>query len=136
MPLGNPVVGFGNSAELQSSALPWVTSSVAPSNVTGPVRYDLPMVSRFIQLTNHGPGYLSLSFTSNGMKPLVSNKIMVAPSGSFMGELRVKTVFVQGEQTATPTFSLTAGLTTIQAGQMQQLSGTLDDGTAGWPGVG
>lgn len=136
MPLGNPDIGFGNSAELQSSAIPWVTSSVAPSNASGPVQLDLPMVSRFIHLTNHGPGYLGIGFTANGMKQPQSNRILVAPSGSYTVELRVKRLFIQGEQTSTPTYSLTVGLTTIKASNMQQLSGTLDDGTAGWQGVG
>jgi len=135
MPLGNPVAGFGNAAELQSSALPYVTSSQAP--ISGSfMRIDLPKVSRFVTISNRdvAAAALQVAFTQNGL--LKSGNYFVVMGGQVVTlELRVTSLFFTGQTTAVP-FSLLAGLTTISPGNMGLLSGTLDDGTPGWNGVG
>ncbi len=139
MPLDNPGTGIGAISEFQSSALPWVTSSVAPATGS-PVRLDFPKVTRFISVSNTslsgsaGGGSLSFGFTRNGVKNS-SNKYVLGAQQQITLELRVKSLFLQGE-TGTPSFSVCAGLTTIDARNMPQLSGTLDGGGAGWSGVG
>lgn len=138
MSLGNPTSGFNNSAELQSSALPYVTSSQAPLASGGvPLQVEFAKVTRFITLTNRestAANALRIGFTLNGLTK--SGNYFLLPGGSTVTfELRVKQLFFAGETTLVP-FSLMAGLTTIAAGNMPLLSGTLADGTAGWPGVG
>jgi hypothetical protein len=135
MPLDNPQGGFGYAGEFQSAALPWVTSSIAPA-AGSPVRYDFPFVTRFISITNlaSSPNTLSIGFTYNGITK-TNNKVIVPPGATLQFEWRVKSIWVQGEN-GTPAYNLAAGLTTILAKNMPQLSGTLDDGTLGWPGVG
>jgi len=135
MPLGNPQTGFQHSAEYQSSAIPWVTSScVAPASTSPAACYEFPMVSKTITVINNGPGYLDLGFTQNGMR--FGNSVSLPPSSSLWVDWRVTKVYVRGNTPTQPIFSLAVGLTTIPAGMMPLLSGTLPDGTPGWSGVG
>lgn len=133
MPLGNPQSGISFGPEFQSAALPWVTSSIALSASSGPTVFDFPYVTRFITLINQGPSSLSMGFTQNGMSR--NNKVTLASGQQQTFEWRVKRIFLQGEG-GTPSYSLAVGLTTIAARNMPLLSGTLEDGTSGWSGVG
>ena len=135
MTFDNPKGGIGYAAEFQSSALPWVTSSVAPA-AGSPVRFDFPKVTRFIMCTNRDSGStsLSLGFTRNGVVNS-NNKFILMASQSISLEVRVKELWLQGES-GTPVYSLFAGLTNIAASNMPLLSGTLSNGDPGWSGVG
>ena len=134
MPLDNPKGGIGYAAEFQSAALPWVTSSVAPA-VGSPDRLDFLKVTRFITVSNlaDATDTLSFGFTRNGV--IGNNKYTLLPGQAITLELRVKHLWIQGE-TGTPDYSVVAGLTTIDSRDMPVLTGTLPDGSAGWPGVG
>ena len=136
MSLDNPQGGIGYAAEFQSSALPWVTSSVAPE-AGFPVRFDFARVSRFIAVTNLSTladaDTLSIGFTRSGI--IKNKKVIVPPATTMSFEWRVKSVFLQGES-GTPAYNLAVGLTTIPSKNMPLLSGTLEDGTPGWDGVG
>lgn len=129
----NPKGGIGYAAEFQSSALPWVTSSTAPS-AGSPVRFDFPKVSRFLIVSNLGNTTLSFGFTRNGVV-LTNNKYVLSGSQAITIETRVKQLWLQGEG-GTPAFTLFAGLTNIDASAMPQLTGSLADGSQGWVGVG
>jgi hypothetical protein len=132
MPLDNPNGGIGYAAEFQSSALPWVTSSVAP-NQGSPIEIDFPKVTRFIILSNTGASTLSFGFTYNGVKNS-SNKYILSGSQVISIEARVKALWLQGEG-GNPSYSLFAGLTTVRSQDMPLLTGSAPDGSA-WPGVG
>ena len=135
MPLGNPVPGFGNAAEFQSSAIPYVTSSQSPLS-GGFSRVDFPKVTRFVTIANRdaSTAALQVGFTQHGL--LRSGNYFTIMGGQVVTlELRVTSLFFTGATTLVP-FSLCAGLTTIPAGFMGLLSGTLEDGTPGWSGVG
>lgn len=133
MPLGNPFGGIGYAPEFQSSALPWVTSSVAPA-AGAPVEFDFNYVTRFVSLANLGSGSqtLSIGFTKNGMAS--NNKFTLSAGQVALWEWRVAKVFIQGE-TGTPSYCLGVGLTTIPAGNMPALTGSFGDNT-NWAGVG
>lgn len=133
MTLGNPRGGIGYGSEFQSSALPWVTSSIA---TTTPAQFTFHKVSRFISLVNLGAStdFIKLGFTENGVKN--NNHILIqggAPPQPF--EFRVKEVWVAAVS-GSLSFSLVAGLTNIDETMMPQLSGTLYDNSVGWEGVG
>ena len=136
MTLDNPKGGIGYAAEFQSSALPWVTASVAP-NISGvnPMRLDFPKVTRFVTFANGDAvtKKLRIGFTRNGM----SNGFYYLLEGGqqITLELRVKEVYVAGDSTNAP-FSICAGLTNINSRDMPVLSGTLPNGDAGWLGIG
>lgn len=135
MPLDNPKGGIGYAAEFQSAALPWVTSSVAPA-AGSPDRLDFLKVTRFLTVTNldaDPTNALSFGFTRNGV--IGNNKYTLNGGQQVTLELRVKHLWIQAEA-GSPEYSVCAGLTTVDARDMPLLSGTLPDGSAGWPGVG
>jgi hypothetical protein len=136
MSLDNPSSGIGSTAEFLTSALPYVTSSTAPS-AGSPVRITLPKVSKFITLLNRDttPGNsVSIGFTRAGV--VSTNNKFVVPGGQQVTlDLRVKELWIQAEA-GTPAYSLCVGLTTIDSRMMPLLSGTMPNNTPGWDGVG
>jgi hypothetical protein len=134
--LDNPKSGYNSASEFQSSALPWVTSSVAQASTTH--RIDLPKVSRFISMFNHGTAgqNIRIGFTKNGTE---NGNYFRVDGGSLSPttfELRVKTLFIRSDSGAAPPFDLLVGLTNVDANNMPLLSGTLSDGSPGWTGIG
>lgn len=134
--IDNPKAGIAYSAEFQSSALPWVTSSQAPLASGTPTRIEFPKVTRFITVTNNdaAANRLRVAFTQNGLK--VNGNYYLVPGGATITfEVRVRSLYIAGDTTLCP-YSLLAGLTTVDAGMMQFLTGTLLSGSGGWEGVG
>lgn len=134
MPLGNPQGGAGYAAEFQSSALPWLTSSVAPAS-PNPLKIAFSMVTRFITISNtDAANPLQFGVTYNGMKGPQSNFFTLAKGQSLTLEWRITQLFLQGSG-GTAAFSLAAGLTTIPLQNFYNLTGSSPDGT-NWPGIG
>lgn len=134
--LDNPKGGIGYAAEFQSSALPYVTSSTSPA-AGSPVNYSLPKVTRFLTIVNRDAAFsssLSFGFTRAGVVS-TNNKYMLMGGQSVTLELRVRDLWLQGE-TGTPPYSLCAGLTNVDRSMMPVLTGTFQDGSPGWIGVG
>jgi len=115
--------GPNNVAEYQASGLPFVTQSSTPNTASVPGHVSLPFVSKFFEVTNTGTAYLDVGFTANGV--LGTNKLTLAPSASFSGELRVTDLYFYAGGTAAP-FQLVAGLTAIPAKNYYILTGALD----------
>lgn len=131
--LDNPKSGVSFTAEFSSSALPWVTASVAPA-AGSPTRFNFQRISRFITVANLDAtptNTLSIGFTRNGIIT-GNNKFFIAGGQTLTFELRVKELYIQGEG-GTPNFSLLAGLTNVDHSSMGVLSGSGGDG---WSGVG
>jgi len=136
MPLGNPTGGASYAAEFQSSALPWLTSSIAPASPS-PMQVKFQMVTRFVTITNtdaSGGNNLQFGVTYNGMKSSVGNCITLLPGQSMSLEWRITQLFLQGVG-GPASFSLAAGLTTVPPQNFFQITGSAPDGT-NWPGVG
>ena len=134
MPLGNPTGGFGYAAEFQSSALPWITSSVAPQNPNS-VNYRFAMATRFLTVTNlnaSGGNNLQMGVTRNGISS--GNVVTILPGQTLYLEWRCTQVYLAGVG-GTANFSLGVGLTTIPVQNFPLLTGSAADGT-NWPGVG
>lgn len=130
--LDNPKSGASFASEFSSSALPWVTASIAPASGS-PTRFNFQRISRFITVANHDAtptNTLSVGFTRNGI--IGSNKFFIAGGQTMTFELRVKELYIQGEG-GTPNFSVLAGLTNVDSSSMGILSGS---GGTGWSGVG
>lgn len=131
MPLDNPRGGYGLSAEYQSSALPWVTSSVAP---TTPQEIDFNYITRFICVNNtDSASSLSIGFSLNGING--GNRLIIPHGQALTLEWRCAKLWIKGESGGNPNYSLAVGLTTVPAGQMPILSGSGPDGS-NWQGVG
>lgn len=133
MPLDNPRGGAGYAAEFQSSALPWMTSSLAPA-AGSPNLYKFNYVSRFVSLINQSTGSISMAATYNGITKS-SNKVVVPAGQSLTLEWRLTQLFVQSEGGASAPFTLAAGLTTIRSQDFPLITGSYSDGT-NWAGVG
>jgi hypothetical protein len=135
MTLNNPSSGIGSAVEFQSSALPWCTSSVAPTS--GYLRYDFAKVTKFINLINletTAGRNLRVAFTQNGIG--MANYFVVPANMSITFDLRVTTLYIKADTATAVSCSIVAGLTNVGSGMMPQLSGTLADGSAGWIGIG
>lgn len=132
MPLDNARTGIGYAAEFQSSALPWVTSSLSLT-ASAPQRWDFGKVTRFITISNTGGGTLSFGFTRNGLTTS-NNRYFLSGGQNVTMELRVKMLFI-GHESGPTTYSILAGLTNVEQRYMPTLSGTMS-GSFGWDGVG
>lgn len=129
MSLDNPRSGLNAAAEFQASALPWVTSSVAPA-AGSPVEFRFPKVTRFITVSNRDATFansLSIAFTRGGIISgsggIGQQKYLLHGGQAATFELRVKSLFLQGEN-GTPPFSIMAGLTNVDASMMPILTGS------------
>ena len=118
----------------QISGVPYVTSSLqnlgaAGALTTTPVQIDFPYATRFFYVENHGPVPLRCGFTANGVMANgvgnVSNYFIVPASGSSPRlEIRCKAIFLRSEHGKTA-FSVTAGLSGVDAGNFPVLTGTM-----------
>lgn len=136
MGLDNPKTGLYFAAEFQSSALPYVTSSIAPAASAGCLKISFDKITKFFQVTNHSSQgqYLRMGFTENGVRG--KNYFLIdGKDESMTFDLRVKTLFFAG-MSGSVEFSLMAGLTCIDSVEMPILTGTLPNGNSGWTGVG
>jgi len=136
MGLDNPKTGLYFASEFQSSALPYVTCSIAPHASSGCMRVSFPKITKFFQVTNHSStgSYLRIGFTENGVRGS-QYYLMNGGDESQIFELRIKDLFFAG-MSGSVEFSLMAGLTNIDSTQMPTLTGTLSNGNPGWYGVG
>lgn len=133
MPLNNPIPAI-SAAAFSVSAIPWVTSSLAPSTH---MRIDFndtslasqTYVSKWVTVFNLGNAALNVGFTENGMVNASGRRFTLLPSSSYTMDLRLTCVYVSG--TLGQPFSVLAGLTEITSRHMPVLTGS-----NGYPGVG
>ena len=114
--------GPNNVLEYQASGLPYASQR---TTVSGSVtKLEFPFVTKFVQVTNLGSSNLNVEFTSNGVQG--TNRITLASSGSFQGDVRVMDLFVFGGGSAIP-FQVVAGLTQIPRSSFYILTGSLNN---------
>ena len=123
--------------EYIGSALPYVTSSVAPNIASAlPHRIEFPYVTRWVVILNNGNGALRVGFTENGVRGNGADSgrdhyfKMAQATGTERLELKLKEIFVAGDG-ATPTYQVVAGYTNIPTKNFPNLTGS-----AGFEGVG
>lgn len=129
-----PEPGYGHVPEYQVSSLPWVTGSVA-SSITTVQNYEFPYVTSHIHLRNHGSTAqgVRVGFTRAGVTG--SNYVLVAGGTNIDLDVRVKSLFILGDGTAS-TYSLCAGLTMIPSRFAPTLTGSVSASHGTWQGVG
>lgn len=136
MALNNPASGFFAASEYMVSPLPWVvTGSTSTTNID---KHTFHKVSKSLTIVNHGVAgkYIRVGFTVNGVNGVGGDYFVKLDGGGTLElDVRVTEVFVRADSSNTISYSLYAGLTTIDAGQMPTLSGSLGNGT-GWEGIG
>jgi hypothetical protein len=123
----------------QMSGIPYVTSSAADEVTTSiPIQLSLPFVTKFFKVTNIDDTHtLKFGFTANGVKGNPNDHFITLAAGASSAtyDWRVKDIFFLGGNGAAG-FRVEAGLTTIKRAHFPILSGTLEDGTAGYEGIG
>jgi len=137
MGLNNPPSGYFNSSEFQASTLPWVISGTTSG--TDVIKYVFPKVTKNLTIHNleTTSKKLRIAFTLNGANGSGGNYYFLVDKGETVTlDARVTEVYLRADTSNTISFSVYAGLTTIAAGQMPVLTGTLGDGSPGWSGVG
>jgi hypothetical protein len=135
MALNNPSPGFFSVNEFQVSPLPWLISGTTSG--TSVTKYAFPKVSKSVTIQNlDSSNKLRLGVTLNGVNGVGGNYYFVINAGALVQlDLRATEIYVRADTSNSIAYSIYAGLTTISAGQMPILSGTLSDGP-GWSGVG
>lgn len=113
--------GLGNTNSYLTSGIPFVTSSVvAPSAAGGEtVVIEFPQVTKFITIKNtSGDSHsIRIGFSENGVVN-ENNYFLLAKDESFSGELRVVDLHVMAHTNHSPTFTVVAGLTTIDRSEL------------------
>lgn len=138
MSLNNPKSGFYNTADFQSSALPWVISGTTVANVV--TQYKLPKVTKNITMHNLSTSnnkWIRIGFTKNGVNGVEGNYYFIVNSGDVVAlDARVKEIFIRADTFSdTLDYSIYCGLTTIESSMMPVLTGSVD-GAARWDGIG
>ena len=136
MALNNPSSGFFAASEYMVSPLPWVVTG--STSTTAINKHTFHKVSKSLTVTNHAAAgtFLRVGFTNNGVNGVGDNYFFKINGGNTINlDVRVSEVFIRADSSNTISYSLYAGLTTIDAGQMPMLSGSSGSGT-GWEGVG
>jgi hypothetical protein len=111
MSLNNPIAGQNWAAELISSGLPFLTSSIASSSSF--TRIDFPYVTNNITITNKDLlASSSLAFAGSVNDFISNNKFIVQGSKTINLNVATKNLFIRGEN-STPSYSMVASLTTI-----------------------
>lgn len=127
MAFDNPRAGFNATAEFQVSALPWMTSSVVTGGTVK--RYDFTHFTKFVIVKNTTAGTVAqVAVNLNGFSR--SNYFELVGGESVSLDWRIRQLFVSGS-TGSPSVSVVAGLTGIEAKQWPIITGSM-----GFEGVG
>jgi len=119
--LGYPSVGEGYAPAYQVSAIPFVTSSNLPSVDGVHIKeIEFSNITRFFTIKNTGEYTLYFGFTENGVKG--GNNFLLKKDESYIGEIRTTQLWISGTQDTT--FSLLAGLTSIQSRFASPMTGS------------
>lgn len=124
MPLDYPRAAAGYATEFSTSALPWVTSSVAPPNT--PQRIDFPTTTKFITISNVEPARsssISFGFTLNNVVS-GTNKFTLKGGDSVTLDDKTTSLFIRSDSSLGQSYTLCAGLTTVDKRYMPVFSET------------
>lgn len=113
--------GLGNTNSYLTSGIPFVTSSLtAPSSAGGATLVvEFPQVTKFVTIKNtSGDSHsIRVGFSENGVVN-ENNYFVLAKDESFSAELRVVDIHVMADTNHSPTFTVIAGLTTIDRNEL------------------
>jgi len=137
MALNNPGLDIFNTNEFQSSGFPWVTYAVTSG--TSVNTHSFPKVTKLIMVKNNGASGkdIRIGFTLNGVNGNGGNYYFYLEGGQIATfDAKVAQLFVRADTSNSINYSVYASLTTIPSSAMPFMSGTLQNGSPGWSGVG
>lgn len=126
--------GLGNAASYQVSGIPYVTGGIdalAPTRPgdIGEVGLQLPLVSRWVIVSNDGATALRVGFSQNGVNSSPGNYLTIAAgSQSPRLEVKVTEVWLSGSNSV----SVMAGLSGIANENID--NGTISPDGTNWSG--
>jgi hypothetical protein len=117
--------GLGNVGSYQSSAKPFLSSSINVSSNGDVVRIDFPNVTRFVTIKNTGPDdgsadiNMRVGFSQNGVNG--ENYLTVNNQESYSADWRVTSVFLKVDTVGTfnATASIIGGMTAIDSVELK-----------------
>jgi len=107
--------GLGNTASYQASAIPWVSSSVAPSS--GEIqKFSFPQVTKFVTVKNNSSiaTTLRVGFDEKHLQYSTGEYIFLSSQESISLDVKVVNMYFMTDDATNISFSVVAGLTTIQ----------------------
>jgi hypothetical protein len=137
MAINHPKAGANSVPAYQLSGVPFVTSSAGGEVQTDPIEITFPYVTRFFMVQNTSANPMRIGFTADGVDADITANYLVL-SGNDMTprlELRCKSLFFRNDGAGNCSFSLVAGLSTIESNEFPVLTGSVD-GTSAFEGVG
>ena len=137
MAINHPKAGANSIPAYQMSGVPFVTSSASGEVTDSPLEVKFPYVTRFFVVQNTSAHPMRIGFTLDGVKPdITSNYYVLSGNNSTPRlELRCKSLFFARDSASNASFSLIAGLTTIESDEFPILTGSVG-GTVAFEGVG
>jgi hypothetical protein len=122
-----PDPGPSDVPSYQLSAIPWLTSSVAPN--ASAMKISFPTTARWVEVMNTGAQDIRIGFSSNGIGGLTPEAHYFtlpasANAQTSRWELRCSEIYLYGGG-ASATFSLAAGLSPVPSRYFADMTGSL-----------
>ena len=125
MSLNNVVLHEGYVPAYQSSAVPFVTSSLISSGGIQVITF--PQVTRFFNIQNVGTvntDEIAVAFTQRGLEASVGNYFTIGQGVSFRDEIRATALYISCSSGTSVRYQVIAGLTNIPKDQFLTLTGS------------
>ena len=137
MAINHPKAGANSVPAYQLSGVPFVTSSAGGEVQASPIEVTFPYVTRFFVVQNTSANPMRIGFTADGVNADITANYLVLSGNDKTPrmELRCKSLFFRKDSTGNCSFSLIAGLSTIESNEFPILTGSID-GTTAFEGVG
>jgi len=138
MAINHPKAGPNSVPAYQLSGVPFVTASAGAEVTTTPIEVTFPYVTRFFVVQNTSANPMRIGFTASGVEGTVNANYMIL-SGNDMTprmEIRCKSLFFRNNGSGNCSFSLMAGLSTIESAEFPILTGSIGTGETAFVGVG
>ena len=115
--------GLGNVGSYQASGVPYASGSINCSAAVQDIVF--PSVTRWVQVHNNSAGDLYVGFSAKGV---AGTNHVIVEAGKNTGRLEMKVTALYLSGASCNTASVVAGLTYINKGRVDQLTGSILDG--------
>ena len=113
--------GIGNTSSYLVSGLPFITCSIAPPLDETSAVVNFPRVTNYVVVKNTSETNVGLRVSFNNDSIVDNTRYVLLSKGeSFSGELRTTDVHLMSDGAAPVPFTVIAGLTNIERGEMTQ----------------
>jgi hypothetical protein len=124
--------GLNNVGSYQVSGIPFASGGITAPALSGtPIKVEFPYVTRWVKIvpvTGSSATHLRVGFSENGVKNgnyfryVVGNNLNHESAPSAPLEMKVTELYFIGDNSATATFDVVAGLTSIPISRINNIS--------------